>query len=73
MNEYEIYIEDINPCGGSKYSKKEIIEAEAVSPEAYVKENGRFPILEIAKNSSGDVVITTGDGKGNLVKYTFTG
>lgn len=64
---------DINPCGGSKYSKKEIIEAEAVSPEAYVKENGRFPILEIAKNSSGDVVITTGDGKGNLVRYTFTG
>ena len=46
MQEYEIFIEEINPCGGEKYSKKTLIEAEAVSPEAYVKENGRFPILE---------------------------
>ena len=22
MNEYEIFIEEINPCGGDKYSKK---------------------------------------------------
>ena len=46
MHEYEIFIEDINPCGGEQYSKKTLIEAEAASPEAYVKENGRFPILE---------------------------
>ena len=45
MHEYEIFIEDINPCGGEQYSKKTLIEAEAVSPEAYVKENGRFPVL----------------------------
>ena len=38
-------IEDINPCGGEQYSKKTLIEAEAASPEAYVKENGRFPCL----------------------------
>ena len=43
MHEYEIFIEEINPCGGEQYSKKTLIEAEAVSPEAYVKENGRFP------------------------------
>lgn len=71
MNEYEVYIEDINPCGGSKYAKKEIIEVEAASPEAYVKANGRFPILEITTNASRDVVITTGDGKGNILRYTF--
>ena len=46
MHEYEIFIEEINPCGGEKYSKKSLIEAEADSPEAYVKENGRFPVLE---------------------------
>ena len=40
MHEYEIFIEEINPCGGEQYSKKTLIEAEAVSPEAYVKENG---------------------------------
>ena len=71
MNEYEVFIEDINSCGGEQYAKKELIEVEAVSPEAYVKENGRFPILDISENASGDTVIITGDGKGNFVKYTF--
>lgn len=57
MHEYEIFIEEINPCGGEKYSKKTLIEAEADSPEAYVKEYGRFPVLESTHNESGDVVI----------------
>lgn len=72
MNEYEVFIEDINACGGEQYAKKELIEVEADSPEAYVKENGRFPILDISENAGGDTVITTGDGNGNFVKYTFT-
>lgn len=72
VNEYEVFIEDINPCGENQHSKKEIIEIEAECPEAYVRENGRFPILEITKNSSGDVVISTGDGSGNIVRYTFS-
>jgi len=49
-----------------------LIEAEAVSLEAYVKENGRFPVLESMCNESGDVVIVTGDNKGSFVRYTFT-
>lgn len=72
MNEYEVYIEDINACGGAQYAKKEFIEVEAESPEAYVRANGRFPILEIGENSDGDTVITTGDGNGNFLKYTFS-
>lgn len=72
MNEYEIIIETINPCGGSRHGQQEIIEAEAVSPEAYVKEHGRFPVLEITKNADGDTVITTGDGNGYVIRYTFT-
>jgi len=72
MNEYEVFIEDINSCGGEKHAKRDLIEIEAESPEAYVKENGRFPILEISENSNGDTVITTGDGNGNFVKYTFS-
>lgn len=51
MNEYEVYIKDINPCGGNRHSKTEIIEVETESPEAYVKENGRFPIQEITKKN----------------------
>ncbi len=72
MNEYEVFIEDINSCGGEQHAKKELIEVEAASPEAYVKENGRFPILDITENAGGDTVIITGDGHGNFVKYTFT-
>ena len=72
MHEYEIFIEEINPCGGEKFSKKTLIEAEADSPEAYVKENGRFPILETMNNENGDIVIVTGDGHGSVVRYTFT-
>ena len=72
MHEYEIFVEEINPCGGEKHSKKTLIEAEADSPEAYVKENGRFPILESILNENGDVVIVTGDNHGSIVCYTFT-
>ena len=72
MNEYEVFIEDIYSCGGEQDAKKELIEVETDSPEAYVKENGRFPILGITRNTNGDTVITTGDGNGNFLKYTFT-
>ncbi len=72
MNEYEVFIEDINSCGGSQHAKKELIEVEADSPEAYVKQNGRFPIMDISENAEGDTVIITGDGKGNFLKYTFS-
>lgn len=72
MNEYEICIETINPCGGSQHAIREIIEAEAASPEAYVKENGRFPIIDTSETPDGDQVIVTGDGKGYIIRYTFT-
>lgn len=72
MNEYEVYVEDINPCGGSQHAKKELIEVETESPEVYVKENGRFPIIEMTENANGDVVVITGDGNGYFIKYTFS-
>ena len=72
MNEYEVFIEDINSCGGEQYAKKELLEVEAESPEAYVKENGRYPIIDSTVNSNGDTVILTGDGNGNFLRYTFT-
>lgn len=45
MKEYEIIIETINPCGGDRHSQQEIIEANIESPEAFVKEKGRFRSL----------------------------
>ena len=72
MNEYEVLIETINPCGGEAHANKEFKEIEADSPESYVVQNGSFPVIDSGKNAAGDTVITTGDGKGTLVRYTFT-
>lgn len=72
MNEYEVLIETINPCGGEAHANKEFREIEADSPASWVAENGRYPVMDSGKNSSGDVVITTGDGKGIVIRYTFS-
>ena len=72
MHEYEIFVEEINPCGGEKHSKKTLIEAEADSPEAYVKEHAQFPIREIFTNSAGDTIISAGEPGGYMTRYTFT-
>ena len=37
-----------------------------------MKANAAYPIMDSVVKSDGDVVITTGDGKGNFVKYIFT-
>ena len=72
MKEYELLIETLNPCGGERHAGKEFLEIEAESPEAYVQANAVFPITDSGKNASGDMVITTGDGRGTIVRYTFT-
>ena len=72
MKEYEVFIEDVNPCGGSKHAKKQVLEIEAESPESYVLANGRFPILEKTEKENGDVVLVTGDGQGYFIRYTFS-
>ena len=72
MNEYEVFVEDINHCGGEKYAKKEFREILAESPEAYVRECTRLPIIETKKNARGETVILTGDGYGNFLRFTFS-
>lgn len=71
MNEYEVIIEEINPCGGETYARKEIIEVEAESPEAYVKLHARFPILEISRQADGTTLIIAGNDSGYMTRYTF--
>lgn len=72
MTQYEVLVETINPCGGEARAKKDFIEIEAESPERYVAENAQYPVLDTGINSDGDTVITTGNGRGILVRYTFT-
>ena len=72
MPEYEIIIESMTPCGGSKYANRTIIEAEAESPEAYVEQHKHFPIRDISKTADGNVVITTSNESGYIDRYTFS-
>lgn len=72
MKEYELLIETVNPCGGERQAGREFLEIRTESPEAYVAQNGRYPVIDAGHNLSGDVVITTGDGRGTIVRYTFT-
>lgn len=72
MNEYELCIESMNPCGGTAHARREILEVETDSPENYVRENAPLPILDITETADGSTVITTGDGHGYITRYTFT-
>lgn len=72
MKEYEILVETVNPCGGDHRAKKIITEAECESPEAYVQANAPYPVMDSVKTATGDTLIITGDGKGSMVRYTFT-
>lgn len=71
MTEYEVLVETINPCGGDRHSIKEFIDVETDDPVRWVRENGRFPILDVAETPEGDLVISTGDEAGNRVRYIF--
>ncbi len=37
MNEYEVMIESINPCGGAAHASRALRDLEAESPEAWVR------------------------------------
>ena len=70
--EYEVAVEEMTPCGGAKHAIRSFIEVETDDPVQYVRENGRFPILDVGRNADGDTVITTGDEKGYRIRYVFT-
>lgn len=52
--------------------RKNLQRQRAESPESYVREHGKYPILETIENPNGDVTIITGDSKGYLIRYTFS-
>ena len=72
MREYEVLVRTIRPCPGDAHDRETFLEVEADSPEAYVLENAPYPILDSVENLNGETIITTGDGEGNFIKYTFT-
>ena len=48
------------------------MDVETDNPESYVRENGNLPIRDVTVTANGDIIITTGDVVGNMVRYTFT-
>lgn len=72
MKEYEVSTEYINPCGGSEYAIRDIIEVETDDPVEYVRKEGRFPIMEVTTDKNGDLLVITGDSKGYFIRYTFS-
>lgn len=72
MKEYEVATEYVNPCGGSEYAIREFMDVETDDPVEFVRKEGRFPIMEVTKDTNGDLLIITGDGKGYFIRYTFS-
>ena len=69
---YEVLTESITPCGGEKYANKAFFDLETDDPEGYVRQNGQYPILEMKSLPGGDLQIITGNGRGYVVRYTFS-
>ena len=72
MQTYEVLVRRIRPCPGDPHDSERFIEIETDSPEDYVLENAPYPILDSVESLNGEIIITTGDGDGNFLKYTFT-
>ena len=72
MKDYEVMVEDINPCGGPDRPRKEFIDVSCDDPVEWVKTHGRYPITECNETSDGDLVILTGDLFGLAMRYTFS-
>ncbi len=72
MSEYEVLVRTVKPCPGEAHDKETFLEIEADDPLDYVLANAPYPILDYVENLNGETIVTTGDKKGNFVKYTFT-
>ena len=72
MAEYEVLVRTVKPCRGEAHDKETFLEIEVDDPIEYVLENAPYPILDSVENLNGETIVTTGDGKGNFVKYSFT-
>lgn len=69
---YEITVEHITPCGGEKYARREILEAEANSPMDYVTAHKLFPNVRLLRESGDETVILASNPAGYQTRYTFT-
>ena len=72
MAEYEVLVRTVKPCPGPAHDRESYFEVETDDPIEYVRENAPYPILDSVESLSGELVVVTGDGRGNFVRYSFT-
>ena len=71
MREFDLIIEQIIACGGPHHPRRQVLEVEAESPEAYVRAHSQMPITSI-EVQDGVTTITTGNGNGYVTRYLFS-
>ena len=72
MTEYEVSVEEVTPCGGTQHARRSVREIETDCPEAWVKGNSPFPVLDIIDCENGDIKIITGSDAGYRTTFIFT-
>lgn len=72
MKNYEVMVEIISRCSGPGRARKDFREVEAESPEHYAAANSPYPVMDTAHTPEGDYIISTGDGKGSMIRFTFS-
>lgn len=67
----EVFIESIEPCSRDDRRQCRIVQTDK-TPDEFLHEFARYPVMERITTESGETVVTTGDGSGNIIKYRFT-
>lgn len=68
---YEVFIESTVPCDRDDSKKREIVQTNK-TPDEFLQEFARFPVIARITTESGETIVTTGDGSGNTIRYRFT-
>ena len=70
--QYDVLIENINPCGGEKHAIRTFQEVETDDPVEWVRKSAKFPVIDTSRNPRGDIIVVSANGRSYIDRYTFT-
>ncbi len=70
--QYDVLIENINPCGGEKHAIRTFQEVEADDSVEWIMQNAKFPVVDTSRTPRGDIIAVSANGRGYIDRYTFT-
>ena len=62
--QYDVLIDNINPCGGEKHAIRTFQEAETDDPVEWVRKSAKFPVIDTSRNPRGDIIVVSANGRG---------